>query len=362
MLKAIAYVAIIILLANTSSQDSGTAPSNITDTGNLSSTLNATTAPNNTDPLESNDYESNVADTKDDGAGDDENTNNTSQPLTNDTNDKLDEGTGNDNQTSNTTGNLTDAVIPPGEPENASSNVTVDNPKFEQTTDFLLDPANCNDNCKSCWGVDSAIECWECVEGALWEDGKCKKMNSRDIAGYGRPCIECGTVNFHDSNFHCYPCPYSCKECDFTGCITCKTDLGFTLSEDKECLCFDSEFYNGRCMCGNETYLNENGDCVPCAFNSRMKKGCDKCPDGYYDVKENGIDSCAPCHYSCATCDGGKESDCLTCNVNDLFELYVEDGINTCLCVCYAAEVDKKCLCNAGYTGSSETHQCIANT
>jgi len=38
------------------------------------------------------------------------------------------------------------------------------------------------------------------------------------------------------------------------------------------------------------------------------------CLDGYFD--NPNFETCLNCHYSCKTCDGALETDCLSCDVN----------------------------------------------
>lgn len=92
--------------------------------------------------------------------------------------------------------------------------------------------------------------------------------------------------------------------------------------------------------------------CFPLAtqFRTLVSNQC-KCSAGYYDNLVNPV--CQLCHYSCATCHGGLDSNCYTCKSNRAFQV----GSSTCPCqtgfyeaaqVCYACDATcKTCFATA---------------
>ncbi len=48
---------------------------------------------------------------------------------------------------------------------------------------------------------------------------------------------------------------------------------------------------------------------------------------GYYDI---GLTDCDKCHYSCATCSGGSDADCTSCNNFDFRNF--NPNISSCTC------------------------------
>jgi hypothetical protein len=113
---------------------------------------------------------------------------------------------------------------------------------------------------------------------------------------------------------------------------------------------------------------------VTTQFRTLLNNYC-RCTAGYYDNNINPI--CQPCHYSCQTCNGPLNTNCLTCKPNRLFQV----GSSSCPCnngfyetaqLCYPCDAscktcsslatnctscdlltrylfNNKCLCREGY-------------
>eukprot|EP00828_Plagiopyla_frontata_P015223 TRINITY_DN1978_c0_g1_i1.p2 TRINITY_DN1978_c0_g1~~TRINITY_DN1978_c0_g1_i1.p2 ORF type:complete len:270 (+),score=50.96 TRINITY_DN1978_c0_g1_i1:852-1661(+) len=195
-----------------------------------------------------------------------------------------------------------------------------------------------------------------CTGSAANQCSACNSTQHRDLSTTSCVCVE----GYYDdgSSEECKACHYSCKTC--TGalssqCSTCKTDVHRTL-DTTTCKC-DATYYddgsNGLCAgcpaicptctapnqcltCSNGYYLL-NGVCEACDKSCKTCIGgtkdnctsCDsdngivptdssaaqyacKCSDTTKYLDLNG--ACQNCHYSCKTCSGGADTNCLTCD------------------------------------------------
>ena len=115
------------------------------------------------------------------------------------------------------------------------------------------------------------------------------------------------------------------------------SDVGTNIAECKLCApghyqdrsgmdlcipCGTGKFQNeaGKIECKNcDVFCTEcnslNGSCFSCIEDpgiERKGNAC-VCKDGYYQVQENAIKQCRPCHPLCATCSGPSFSECDSC-------------------------------------------------
>ncbi|CAD8043829.1 unnamed protein product [Paramecium primaurelia] len=206
----------------------------------------------------------------------------------------------------------------------------------------------CHPRCEKCQIPDdnsSNQYCTMCIVGqnrVVSDDLKCI---CRD--GYG----EDGIVDI------CFKCHYSCLRCNgplSTNCIDCSSENNRYLTSNNECLCDIPYYDTGK----NDVfcYLACHHSCNNCI--SAGEDSCTSCPstrqpdrigatfkcqckDSHYYSDESSLE-CLECHFTCKTCNGVKETNCLTCDLN------------------YRQLIISKCDCPYGYydVGSLECLQC----
>jgi len=106
-------------------------------------------------------------------------------------------------------------------------------------------------------------------------------------------CKPCG-VGYYQDRFgmnSCVPCGTG-KFQNETGKIECK---------NCDVFCTECNSFNGSCF-----------SCIEDPGIERKGNAC-VCKDGYYQVQENPIKQCRPCHPLCATCFGPSSSECDSC-------------------------------------------------
>ncbi|EAS03999.2 EGF-like domain protein (macronuclear) [Tetrahymena thermophila SB210] len=155
-------------------------------------------------------------------------------------------------------------------------------------------------------------------------------------------CID-GTFNI-PNQARCGPCHYSCQACSSSTASNACTS----------CSASNQRTYNSgtnRCDC-NDGYYDDTLSplCAPCNFTcktcqkgdansctscdsvnyfrqyNQVKQTCD-CQNGYYS--QLGIQRCQPCHFTCSTCNGSAENNCLSCSLESKRYLTAS---NTCAC------------------------------
>lgn len=184
-------------------------------------------------------------------------------------------------------------------------------------------------------------------------------IKSREIAGYGRDCVECGKHNYHmddKESYKCKPCSYGCDTCkEITGeCLTCRNDYGNFPKCDCE---FGMELDEG-CFCNKKDHYIQLPEklCLQCDECTRNEIGCkDECKSTHRYKPAMGKDVCCePCHPSCNECSGTESTQCrppvdhdetYKCNNDALFEQIT--GVLECYCVCHAVYTDGACVCEA---------------
>ncbi|CAD8134634.1 unnamed protein product [Paramecium pentaurelia] len=236
--------------------------------------------------------------------------------------------------------------------------------------------AECHYSCHRCFGnnAESCIMCsfdlnlrvlkgntCKCVDGYYEEDGiaQCQKCSYKCEKCDIQPdkCLSCplNSLRKLDPIKRCY-CPEEyfdkenetiCLKCHFK----CKTCKGI---EQNECLSCDSiqhrELKNSLCQCQPNYYEMEVQECASCSpfcyecINN--SKNCTSCKDDRYldwntckcktkfhgvsisTFDFNGMLICQKCHYSCGTCMGMDEGNCISCmETENRFQIG-----NTCAC------------------------------
>jgi hypothetical protein len=165
-------------------------------------------------------------------------------------------------------------------------------------------PVTCHPSCATC-DDSSDNNCKSCKftgNGYLWE-GKCY----------------CKDGYYMNTIYECVPCDLKCVTCltSSTYCTSCKVGVIWNSGNN--------------CTCPNMQYtVNAEGYCTPpdcgtgCAI-CQSSTQCSLCKDPEMTIN-NGICTCPnkqhinlqgrcrSCHYSCATCAGTLDSNCLTCD------------------------------------------------
>lgn len=191
----------------------------------------------------------------------------------------------------------------------------------------------CGPGCSSC-SSGTTTGCTACVSGrflSLPPTGSCEFTCPSGYYGdsSSRKCLRC-----HQSSFS----PYSCATCSAgssADCLSCNT--GSYLYSNGSCIYPCPKGYWGRespreCVlcyqssvspfsCGTCTLGFESNQCTSCDPPYYLHTGqcLDQCPSGYWG---NSNATCQKCWtssvfpYSCMTCSGGGNSECLNCNSN----------------------------------------------
>ncbi|CAD8194869.1 unnamed protein product [Paramecium octaurelia] len=239
-----------------------------------------------------------------------------------------------------------------------------------------LECAKCHYSCYKCFDekADSCIVCSQelsfriikgnickCIDGYYEEPGisQCQKCSYKCEKCDNKPdqCLSCplNSKRAFDPIKGC-PCPseyfdkedeINCQKCHFK----CKTCYG---KDQTECLSCDSSAYRelqtSSCLCQPHYFEIEFSECGTCrAFCYECTQDSSNCTSCYSDrylvgntcncitkqqgatismFEYNGMIKCEKCHYSCGTCKGISEQDCITCiDTENRFQIG-----NTCVC------------------------------
>ena len=221
--------------------------------------------------------------------------------------------------------------------------------------------------CQPCWTSDSEpyYSCSTCSAG---ESDKCLTCYSGKFLYSGQCLSSCSSRFWGDSSSNtCEPCwknssniaPFSCLTCDSpssSSCVTCEPGFFLYPSPRGQCLqiCPDGYWPNdssGTCdacwvnpeldtdphsckTCASGSESNQCTSCAPGTFLHPNTGGqcLSHCPDGFWEDTYNR--ACQSCWssdvspYSCATCNGHNNTNCLTCKP-DTF-LYEGQCISPC--------------------------------
>ncbi|KAL4470077.1 hypothetical protein ABPG72_008736 [Tetrahymena utriculariae] len=207
---------------------------------------------------------------------------------------------------------------------------------YDQTNFLCL---KCNYTCKTCKYDSSQTPSLFCTT--------CDPDNFRYLSN-GK-CI-CKDGYYDDGNSPvCIKCQYSCQTCVLPNiCQTCDSvqkrifDPLFLT-----CKCQDGTFENTKKVCqacdlSCQTCINgTNTGCRSCQssyqrvfqqLQTNPVSGKCNCIDGYYQPATNQV--CLPCHYSCYSCNGPLETNCIKCQISRTY------NIASSLCSCSSDKYD----------------------
>ncbi|EAS04000.3 EGF-like domain protein (macronuclear) [Tetrahymena thermophila SB210] len=198
---------------------------------------------------------------------------------------------------------------------------------------------NCNYTCKTCSYNQFQTPQLQCLS--------CDPDNYRYLSNGS--CL-CKTGYYDDGNSPvCQKCQQSCLSCIQPNiCKTCDSVQKRILDPiSLTCICQDGTFENANKVCqacdlSCQTCINNtNTGCTSCqssyqrAFKlilSNPYSGSCNCIDGYYQSPNNQV--CLPCHYSCYSCQGPLQTDCIKCQISRTY------NIATSLCSCPSNKYD----------------------
>ena len=174
----------------------------------------------------------------------------------------------------------------------------------------------CHSSCDTCHGP-SSTDCTSCVDHTCWEHGGCPAAIKPLWQGHS--CVKaCAAGTYPTESRNCSACDEACSAC-----------LGPSASECIECMP-GADRRRDRCVlpCPTGQY-EQGGECVACAAGCSLCDGsglchrCEplrfllegqcflSCPPKYF---ADPVNSCQACDYTCQTCVGQGEADCLTCD------------------------------------------------
>jgi len=194
--------------------------------------------------------------------------------------------------------------------------------------------SKCHENCLQCYGSNI---------------NQCTKCKNLELFAYNGLCvIECPSHYFSNEDNVCLECHKSCLNCiksGINGCSSCQNNM-YLYENTCVNLCPDSSFldYNSRkCIpCKNpcKKCINEN-ECLTCAkgfylYSMKSYKCVTSELCGLFRYGDDKTKKCEDCHFSCLTCAGPSNTECIDCNfitgysranvMNDCFLLSCENG------------------------------------
>ncbi|KAL4474827.1 hypothetical protein ABPG74_001523 [Tetrahymena malaccensis] len=210
---------------------------------------------------------------------------------------------------------------------------------------------NCHTSCSSCFDIDeySCISCSDINQSFLQDQNGKKK------------CVDCSQQpQYFKQGNNCLPCHPTCLTCnsqnDPNKCLTCPANK-FLKNDDNSCTdCTELGYYKNSTFC-----LKCPVNCNKCSVQG-SNLICDECQANYFRdptlaqcVQCSGDISfyvsndkiCQKCDASCKTCNGGNNTDCLSCF----------NGMNL-------LSTEKRCIvCGDGYfiNPSGQCSACIQN-
>ncbi|KAL4431824.1 hypothetical protein ABPG74_015264 [Tetrahymena malaccensis] len=184
------------------------------------------------------------------------------------------------------------------------------------------------------WAIQSfQLDVYGCSLGNFLQNNSCQSCNSPT-------CLACTNTN------QCFSkCHYSCASCFGESnyqCLSCDSSQQRSL-DGSVCKCTNGFFEIGQPLCQKchetclqctDIYINSCSFCDKNLYRQldQASKKC-VCIDRYYEIP-NQL-QCQPCHYSCQSCNGNLETNCLTCSQATDFRVFdTQSG---------------KCLCQEGY-------------
>ncbi|EFO63006.1 VSP [Giardia lamblia P15] len=222
--------------------------------------------------------------------------------------------------------------------------------KDNQKKFFIVDNAREGGKCISCGNKDGAADAsngiWKGVEGCV----KCTKS----VAAGSATCTECAVDLYLKTDSGATSCVNEavCKESN--------THFPTTNSDKKICVTCDTTANGGidDCeKCTLKTVSIKTSPIITCSkcknrWLSPLGDAClEKCPAGTYS--ERGTDNvgvCAPCHNTCAECDGNAEAtSCRACYPGFVLSYGSDKLKGTCIQEC-----------TGKYAENCEANQCTA--
>ncbi|CAD8195626.1 unnamed protein product [Paramecium octaurelia] len=187
----------------------------------------------------------------------------------------------------------------------------------------------------------------------------------------------------------CFKCHYTCENCNgplASNCTTCSSSSFRYLTSDYQCLCKNSYIdsgtndmvckYNCHYSCSS-CVLSAEDQCTSCPVSRQPDKAgttfkC-ACKDSNYYSDGKSLE-CQACHFTCKTCNGSLESNCLTCNLTyrqySMFKCICPDGYfdigvlqcNACHYTCrscYGSAQDQCLTCSSSNNREFKTNLCL---
>ncbi|KAL4480180.1 hypothetical protein ABPG74_020696 [Tetrahymena malaccensis] len=204
----------------------------------------------------------------------------------------------------------------------------------------------CTNNCQIC---SSPTQCQSCLTGYKLYGNSCLKCIDFCSICASNDCPSCIDGYFLVKN-SCQKCIQNCINCqDSQSCNKCQE--GFNLYGNmcltsSQCptgckLCQD----NTSCQICLEGYIQQNQQCMKCSIENCSicdnQQYCLQCKSGFKLVNQTQIcikncgigyylsdnNECLACDQTCQTCQGPKDTDCITCKSN----LYLSSFSQKCL-------------------------------
>jgi len=174
--------------------------------------------------------------------------------------------------------------------------------------------SKCHENCLNCYGND-LNQCTHCTNSTL-------------LVYNGACVVECPAHYFANEDNICFECHETCGNCTKSGINGCSSCPSNKYLNENSCVdsCPDSSYLDSvsfKCIpCKNpcEKCINEN-ECLTCArgfylYNSENNNA--KCVTsencGLYRYGNDDTQKCEDCHFSCLTCTGPSNTECVECN------------------------------------------------
>ncbi|KAL4442386.1 hypothetical protein ABPG74_005727, partial [Tetrahymena malaccensis] len=253
---------------------------------------------------------------------------------------------------------------------------------------YYLDTSNCvkcSFNCSTCTNQSTCTACNpynplinQTAPSCGCKDGyyldfinqicqKCHASCSTCSGPYNYQCLTCSTsvayssvINattglcdcqagyFKTSEGTCSLCSQYCASCEnsSTQCTSCSAAQKRILNSNAQCVCqngYAEDSASTTCLqctatkCASCSKANL-GQCTSCIIQNGIQlvlngNNC-TCPQGYHDDGTN----CVQCHYTCNTCSGQYQNQCLTCNYS-----MIKQADNTCKCAVGNYFLNGKC-------------------
>lgn len=248
---------------------------------------------------------------------------------------------------------------------------------------YWIEGGSCNlcsdflENCALCDSTGST--CTKCFDGYKLTGGSCSSgscedgywWNDTDLACFSCPsdcktcsddatCESCFDGYYHDMG-SCVACSQNCEQCNYNGCIKCRTDYELKNGKCEKITCsipYCLSCSGNTCLqCKDGYEKNKNGECKKvekpehCSGNftkqndgsykcSKCETGytgnkCDTCANGYIDTRtyDDAYFQCLKCPSACAACvirefEYNYDAQCSLCPSGK--ELVCEQNVQTC--------------------------------